>query len=66
MHEQQVDIPALAIQVAFGEGEAIHTENSYKYSFDEIDLLAADSDMQSETRWLDEDEGYSLNLFRPR
>ncbi|MDP6980914.1 MAG: L-histidine N(alpha)-methyltransferase [Myxococcota bacterium] len=65
LRDQEVDVAALSLQAAFSEGETIHTENSYKYSLDEIDTLAERSGMQSETRWLDDGERYSLNLFCP-
>ena len=34
--EQTVNIRALEMEVKFGEGEQIHTENSYKYDLDDI------------------------------
>lgn len=64
LRDQEVEISALSLRTAFAEGESIHTENSYKYSFEEIDALARDGGMESETRWLDGKERYSLNLFR--
>jgi dimethylhistidine N-methyltransferase len=65
LRDQCVRIEALDLDVAFAAGEAVHTENSYKYSEDEIDQLASGSGMTCETRWLDADGLYSLNLFRP-
>lgn len=64
--DQQVRIEALDLNVEFAEGERIHTEDSYKYSFVEIEALAAGAGFQSEHCWLDRAEYYSLNLLRPR
>jgi L-histidine N-alpha-methyltransferase len=63
--EQRVKIETLGRSFEFGKGEAIHTEDSHKYSFAEIDDLAQKSDMRCEERWLDSDARFSLNLFRP-
>ncbi|MFP6628381.1 MAG: L-histidine N(alpha)-methyltransferase [Myxococcota bacterium] len=62
---QQVRIDALDLEVGFAAGETIHTENSYKYSLEEIDWLAQEAGMICETQWLDEGGLYSLNLFAP-
>ena len=63
--DQDVAIGALNSTFHFAEGEEIHTENSYKYSIDEIDTLANGGNMHCEARWLDEDGLYTLNLFAP-
>lgn len=63
---QQVRIEGLDLNVDFAEGERIHTEDCHKYSFVEIEALAAGSSFQSEQCWLDRAEYYSLNLLRPR
>lgn len=62
---QRVRIDGLDLEVEFAAGETIHTENSYKYSPEEITWLARTSGMECETRWLDPDGLYSLNLFAP-
>src|SRR5439155_10555388 len=62
---QKVKIDQLGLEVGFAEGEAIHTENSYKYSQSEIETLAADSGLHLERAWLDPDQRFQLNLFRP-
>jgi len=63
--DQEVPIDALGVAYVFKENEEIHTENSYKYSFEEIDQLASDSGMECRKRWLDADGHYSLNLLSP-
>lgn len=61
---QRVAIDALEIEVAFEHGERIHTEDSYKYSFQEIDALAQAADLELCHRYLDDAERFSLNLFK--
>lgn len=65
LRDQEVAIDALESSFSFKRGEAIHTENSYKYSVDEIEALADGAKMVCETRWLDPESLYSLNLFAP-
>ena len=65
LEDQHVRIDALDQEVSFHAGETIHTENSYKYSREEIDALARQSGMRCEAQWLDKDSLYSLNLFAP-
>ena len=48
----------------FAKGETIHTENSYKYTSDEFITLAAKAGFQSEALWLDENNLFSVHLFR--
>ncbi len=60
---QTVHIEGLDLRIRFGARETIHTENSYKYSFSEIDQLARDANLRVEERWLDGEGRFSLNLF---
>jgi dimethylhistidine N-methyltransferase len=62
---QKVKIDPLGLEVSFAEGEAIHTENSYKYSPEEIKSLAAAARMDIEQVWLDSDRRFQLSLFKP-
>jgi len=62
---QQVQIEAIDRVIDFEAGELIHTEDSFKYSFAEIDELAEAAGLARTHRWLDANEAYSLNLFRP-
>ncbi len=62
--EQNVRIGALELEVSFDKGETIHTECSYKYSIEEIEELAARSDLCVVERWFDDARRFSLNLFR--
>ena len=63
--DQQVRIETLGLEVSFTAGETIHTENSYKYSREEIETSAREAGMLCEAQWLDKDALYSLNLFAP-
>lgn len=63
--EQRVRIDELDREVEFAKGERIHTENSYKYSLEEIDTLAYRAGLRTEHRWFDDGERFSLNLFAP-
>ncbi len=63
--EQRVRIEALDLEVEFDVGELSHTVNSYKYSIDEIESLAAAAGLRGEDRWLDAEGLFSLNLFSP-
>lgn len=62
--EQQVRIENLDLRVALSAGEAIHTENSYKYSLAEIESLAAASSLQITSQWFDDRRQFSVNLLR--
>ena len=59
----RVWIPGCDLTVDFAAGEAIHTENSHKYSPEEIDELAAASGLRTQARWLDVDNLFSLSLL---
>jgi dimethylhistidine N-methyltransferase len=60
---QRVFLPRLKRQVEFKAEEAIHTENSYKYSPKEIESLASAAGLRTEQAWLDPDGLFRLNLF---
>jgi dimethylhistidine N-methyltransferase len=60
---QEVKIEALDMTVSFAKGEAIHTENSYKYHPDEIVSLAETIDMRLVQQWFDAQRQFSLSLF---
>jgi dimethylhistidine N-methyltransferase len=62
---QRVTIKALGQGLRFEPGERIHTEDSYKYSFEEIQELAARAGLSLVRHWLDASGGYSLHLMAP-
>ncbi len=63
MREQTVAISELKMEVQFGEGEQIHTENSYKYDLSEIARLAGETGFTSAYTWLDQKRQFSSNLL---
>jgi dimethylhistidine N-methyltransferase len=63
LREQTVRIAQLDAEVHFGEGEQIHTENSYKYDLEDIANLAAETGFTRARTWLDSQERFSSNLL---
>jgi dimethylhistidine N-methyltransferase len=63
---QSVRIRALGLEVMFGEGERVHTENSYKYDLAELSALADETGFARARTWLDGGERFSSNLFVAR
>jgi dimethylhistidine N-methyltransferase len=63
LREQSVAIRALGVRVAFARGEAIHTEDSYKYDAGESEALARAAGLRLARRWLDREKRFSLNLL---
>lgn len=47
----------------FDEGEGIHTENSYKYTVEEFQALAAQAGFQAVQTWIDPQRLFSVNYF---
>ena len=62
---QKVRVERLNLTVTFDVDEAIHTEDSHKYSEAEIDSLASRAQLATVHRWLDSERRFSLNLFAP-
>ncbi len=48
----------------FGEGELIHTENSYKYAIEEFHALAARAGFAPVHTWTDRNDLFSVHYFR--
>jgi L-histidine N-alpha-methyltransferase len=63
--DQQVYIEALGKNFSFGKGDSIHTENSYKYSLDQIAALAKDSGFRIKKEFTDEKRWFNMALFSP-
>ena len=55
---QHVAVDRLRMNVPFREGESIHTENSYKYSPEEIEALAHGGGLRVDRQWYDEDRNF--------
>lgn len=60
---QRVSIDRLGLKISFDADEAMHTENCYKYSVDEIDSLAESAGLILDHRWFDSKRRFSVNLF---
>lgn len=58
---QRICIEDIELDIELEDGERIHTESSFKYSFDEIETVAQAAGLHVEERWLDRDERFSLN-----
>ena len=63
LREQTVTIGQLDMEVQFGEGEQIHTENSYKYDLGDIAKLAGETGFTRARTWLDQKQQFSSNLL---
>jgi L-histidine N-alpha-methyltransferase len=63
IREQTVNIRGLGMEVRFGAGEQIHTENSYKYDLTDIASLASGTGFTRAHTWLDSEERFSSNLL---
>ena len=61
--EQTVKIGQLEMEVQFGDGEQIHTENSYKYDLEDIGKLASETGFTRGRTWLDKGQQFSSNLL---
>lgn len=62
--DQTVTIGQINMEVQFGEGEQIHTENSYKYDLEDIGKLASETGFTRARTWLDKGKQFSSNLLR--
>lgn len=63
IESQTVHIGAIDLEVAFEEGEAIHTENSYKFDLEQLARLANETGFNLEKTWFDSSRRFSFNLF---
>jgi dimethylhistidine N-methyltransferase len=61
---QSVFIDAIEMDVTFGEGERIHTENSYKYTDEMIDSILRESGFTLERTWSDPKRWFGVHLAR--
>ena len=58
---QTIRVESIGLEVELEDGERIHTESSFKYSFDEIESVARAAGLHVEERWLDGLGQFSLN-----
>jgi dimethylhistidine N-methyltransferase len=63
---QGVTIGQLGLAIAFTSGETIHTENSYKYSLEEMAAVAGSAGLECRRCWQDAEKRFSLQLLEIR
>jgi len=63
---QEVSIPALDLEVKFARGEAIHTENSYKFTPKSIGTIIERAGFAVTQRWTDERGWFGVYLAASR
>ncbi|MBB6147049.1 dimethylhistidine N-methyltransferase [Silvibacterium bohemicum] len=59
---QHVAIPALDLEIKFGRGETIHTENSYKFTASSISSIVERAGFAMTRCWTDEHEWFGVYL----
>ena len=64
MRDQYVQIASAELELHFRNGEAIHTENSYKFTDNTVDALLSDSGFKIESTWKDARNWYAVTLSR--
>lgn len=65
LQEQLVTIERTGQTVRFAVGETIHTENSYKYSVEEINDMGKRANLALHRTWFDNQNYFLVALFRP-
>jgi L-histidine N-alpha-methyltransferase len=63
LRRQTVMIRAADLPITFEDGETIWTENSHKYSHEEIARLAEVAGFQCEAQWIDHEWPFAESLF---
>lgn len=61
---QIVRIPGAGIDVAFAEGESIHTENSHKYTLTQLADIASRAGLAEETSWTDAEARFRVQRWQ--
>jgi L-histidine Nalpha-methyltransferase len=64
--EQTVRIRAAGIEVSLRRGETLHTENSHKYSVEEVAEMAARAGFRCTAEWVDAEWPFVQSLFIAR
>lgn len=65
LKRQTARIARADLSIDLDRDETIWTENSYKYTLEEIALMAACADFRCETQWVDEEWTFALNMLVP-
>jgi L-histidine Nalpha-methyltransferase len=61
---QRVKLPLLNLEVTFGKGERIHTENSYKYAPGQVESMLAKAGLAPGATWTDARDWFAVCLAR--
>ena len=64
LRAQRAHIHRLGMTVDVGEGERIHTENSYKYTIGMVDSIVTNAGLSREKTWTDERAWFTVHLLR--
>ena len=64
LRRQTVAIQSADLSVTFGEGETIWTENSHKYSLDEVARIAVAAGWVCDAQWIDQEWPFAESLLR--
>ncbi len=64
--DQEVRIPGAKLTVRFDKGEAIHTENSHKYTLELLQELAERAGFIEEQYWNDKDQLFRVQRWKVR
>jgi dimethylhistidine N-methyltransferase len=62
--QQSVFLPLLDMDVSFAAGERIHTENSYKYTTEMLQMILRESGFRLEQSWHDRRMWFGVHLAR--
>lgn len=63
--DQEVEIKKLGKTFSFAKGETIHTENSHKFSIEQIHKLSNRGGFNVQQQYFDEKKWFSLNVLAP-
>jgi dimethylhistidine N-methyltransferase len=63
---QRVMVPALDLEITLERGEAIHTENSYKFTPESIGAIIESAGFAVKQRWTDERDWFGVYLAASR
>lgn len=61
--EQRATVGPAGTEIHFGAGESIHTESSYKFTYETVDLLARQSQFSLVRQWTDRRRWFGANLL---
>ena len=64
LETQDVHIPGAGIRVSFAENESIHTENSHKYTIEQLGHLAESAGLAEESSWTDAEGRFRVQRWK--